>query len=255
VLLAWLTAAGMAGSVIEVRNAPDGARFDVVGSTGTGGSEIVNWEGRPLRLMILADLSVSVVMDPNGPAHEIQNALLAAYNTMLAHPIPGDQLGVTVFAGNAQPWVPLGPINRPGLDSWLAAFGPAEHAPLPYDGAPTLRPGQWTEQPILPTDLELRPFDTDPFVGLQTALVELRGSSNPLKAIVVLWDGEQTTESETRGLLNRVWNREIHVFTIAVGDVVQEGLAARGGGDVYLAQGAADAAMRRIIEQLRMPEP
>lgn len=107
-----------------------------------------------------------------------------------------------------------------------------------------------------PIDLGLDAFATDPSTGLLEALGELRRSDVPLKAVVVLWDGEQTAESSSlRQVLNRAWNNEIHVFTVAVGDVHPEGLTARGGGDVYLAGGRSDLAIRRIVSQLRMPEP
>jgi hypothetical protein len=202
------------------------------------------------------DLSMSVLADMSGPAHDMRLAMQTAHSAMLERPLPGDALGVTVFAGNARSWVPLGPLDRPGLEGWLSSLGPAEHAPLSFATASPLRPDEWSPAPLLPTELGLEAFATDPWEGLHNALVELRRTGNgSLKAIVLLWDGEQTSESTVRGLLNRLWNREIHVFTVAVGTVHPEGLDARGGGDVYLAQGRADLAMRRIIGQLRMPGP
>lgn len=253
-LLGFLSGAGLAGQLIDVHPTADGAAaFDVVGTTDTAES-IITWQDRPLQLMIVADVSVSVVNDPLGPAGQMNAAMTAAYREMRAHPVPGDAFGVTVFAGNARTWIPLGPLDRPGLDAWLAAFRPTEHAPVPWATAALPEAGAWTAEPTAPTDLGLDAFKTDPSTGLRGAIAELKRRPNPLKAVVVLWDGEQTSESPFRRILNRAWKREIHVFTVAVGDIHREGLAARGGGDVYLAPGAADLAMQRILSHLRMPE-
>jgi hypothetical protein len=254
-LLAFVVSNGIAGQLIGVERNDDGGAFRVIGTTTDPVDQVVTWQGRPLDLLIIADLSVSIVVDPTGPADEMREAMLAAYHAMREHPVPGDRLGVTVFGDDAQRWVPLGGLDRTGLDTWLATFGPQPHAPLPYATATPLDVGEWRTEPTLATDLGVDAFRTDPSTGVRTALEDLRGPSSALKVAVVLWDGEQTTESCYRKLLNRAWrNHEVHVFTIAVGDVHDEGLASRGGGDVYLAGGAADLAMRRIVGQLRMPE-
>ncbi|MEQ1502573.1 MAG: hypothetical protein ABMB14_10095 [Myxococcota bacterium] len=254
-LLLGLTAVAQGGRIIEVEVTSDGPRFDVVGQTDNAGEPIVTWQGRPLELSIVADISVSVVTDPNGPAAEIRDAMVAAHRAMAAHPVRGDAIGVTVFGGNARTWVPLGPVDRPGLGDWLASFGPATNAPLPWATADELRAGEWTAEPRLATDLGLNAFATDPSTGLRDVFAELRRTSVPLKAVVVLWDGEATVETSVKSLLNRFWSREIHVFAIGVGDIHADGLAARGGGDVYLAGGSADLAIVRIIDQLKMPAP
>jgi hypothetical protein len=254
-LLAFIAANGVAGQLIEVERTEAGGAFQQVGATDDPVDQIVTWHGRPLDLLIIADLSVSIVVDPEGPAAEMRDAMLAAYQEMRAHPLPADRLGVTVFGDDAQRWIPLGGLDRVGLEAWLGSFGPQEHAPLPYATAVPLEVGEWREAPTLATELGVDAFRTDPSTGVKTALADLRGDGNALKVAVILWDGEQTTESCFRKLLNRVWrNHEVHVFTVAVGDVDHEGLASRGGGDVYLAGGGADLAMRRIVSQLRMPE-
>src|SRR5690349_19820056 len=119
-----------AGQLIDVRPSAGGVQFEVIGATDADAGEIVNWAGRPLHLVIVADLSVSVVIDPNGPAVEMRDGMLAACHAMRESSVPGDGLGVTVFGGTCRRWVPLGPLDRPGLDDWLAVFGPAPFAPL-----------------------------------------------------------------------------------------------------------------------------
>jgi hypothetical protein len=246
--------AAFAGSVLDVRAAVGGPSFVDVGETARRSEPVVTWEGRPVDLVVVADLSVSVMLDPDGPGEETRRALEAALHALRADPNPDDRLGVVVFAGNAVPWIPLGPVDRPGLDDWLATFGTAHELPPPSAYVVPLRPGEWRPEPIRPERLALVADRTDPGAGLRAAQADLRPAGHdPLKVVVVIWDGGSTAQYPAAPILNRLWADEVHVYTIAVGQVDRTGLDARGGGDVFLSEGHADWAMERIVSQIRLP--
>lgn len=253
----WSTA--LAGHVYVLDEDPEGVAFRVVDATGAAGS-LVTWPGRPIEVVVVADLSGSIVADEHGATWSAVDGLLALHAALRERAVAGDRLGVTVFAGGWDRWIPLGPLDRPGLDDWLAAFGPPPgYASADGFAGPTgcrslARGRAWSVVPGPPARCALlEDRGTDVTGAIEAATDELRARpGHGLKVVVVLWDGGQNVASPLRRALDRAWAAEVHVWSVGLGEVVPSGLVARGGGDAYLAGGRADLVMRRIVDQLRV---
>ncbi|MEZ4239961.1 MAG: hypothetical protein R3F59_28180 [Myxococcota bacterium] len=186
---------------------------------------------------MVADLSVSIVVDPTGPALEMRDAMLAAYDEMTEHPQQGDRYGVTVFGDDARRWIrsAASAARACAAGCRRSAHKTTRRSLRDRRGAragPVARragPGDRPRRRRLPH----RPVHRGARGGGRPA-----AQQRPLKAVIVLWDGEQTTESPFRHLLDRAWrNHEIRLHDRG-GRRRRGGLACRGGGDVTSPAGA-----------------
>ena len=243
-LAVWCAALASAGDLISVRWGPEAPIYEVVDTTHTGDGAIVTFPDQAVEVLVLADLSDSIDGDE---ARQMRATLETLYEALLVRAHPGDRFGVTAFAGKTQRWIPMGPLDRPGLVGWLDRFGlprTSWREPVAYGDHPDILP-------VPPDPRALDRNETDAARGIEVAnreLVDL--DEHSLKVIVMLWDGGHNGWGHLDGALDRAWADEIHVWSMSFTHPLGP-LVTRGGGDAYVVKNCGPIVAERIVSELR----
>jgi hypothetical protein len=243
-LVAWVAAQALAGDLYLVTWGPEAPVYERVATTHVGDGTITTWPDRPVELVVLADLSDSISGDE---ARRMGETMETLYEALTSRPLPGDRFGVTAFGSRTQRWIPVGALDRPGVDRWLERFG------LPRAG--WSGPASYGDEPErLPAPPDPRALDraeTDAARGLDAAIAELRSrDEHALKVIVLLWDGGHNGWGHLEGALDRAWAEEIHVWSVSFARPLGP-LVTRGGGDAYVVADCGPVVAEKIVAELR----
>lgn len=248
----WLVcASALAGDVFAVHLDAEGLEYARVGSTGRDEGPIVTWQDQALELLVVADLSGSILVRDHA-VEAFAEMIETFYGAMCARGIASDRIGVTAFATRPQRWIPLGPLDRGGLEDWIGAFdAPKRDLVRDVKFDPDVAWSPWEGLPAPPDPRALDGHDTDAARALRVAIADLAdGAPHSAKAIVLLWDGGHNGFDRLGPVLERAWTHEIHVWSVSPTPTLQGPLVTGGGGDAFVTRDLGPWVAERIIAEM-----